>query len=284
MTNQTTPAQAGGEAQPIADANPIDSIIDNAVIESNEATKEMPGAEATDTKDAAAETEEAWPKKAENALAKAKGRAAQLKAERDNERAARQRLEQQLAQYSQSQNPQQKPVNTGEPKEGDFTSYADYMRAVQKYDLEQGFAKYEGKQQETQKTQQEQAYYEGLYKQTQAKSDEFISQVPDAQSVFDEHAETIEACPDNIYKLFLESGDAPLAAYNLAKQGRLEEIIAMSPAKAAIEIGRALAQAPAKPKTKAPTPLPATRGSVPSGKSLDQMSGPELLKWVNSKG
>lgn len=285
MTNQTTSAQAGGEAQPIVDANSIDSIVDNAVAESNTATKDTPEAEAAEPNEPVVDAEDPWPKKAENALAKAKGKAAQLRAERDQERAARQRLEQQLAQYSQPQT-KQASANNGEPKETDFNNYAEYMRAVQKFDLQQEFAARDSKQQVTQQTAQEQAWVTQREQAVATKAQEFVKENPEVTDLVEEFGDVIDGWQTthpHITRAFLEADNAPLAFYNLAKEGKLEELANMSPARAAMEIGRAQTQAIAKPKTKAPTPLPAARGSVAVGKKPEDLSGDEIRSWMRAK-
>lgn len=282
MTNSATPQ--GGEAQPIADANPIDAIVDEAVAESNKIPKEAPE---TEIPESTSETEEAWPKKAENALAKAKGKAAQLRAERDQERAARQRLEQQLAQYSQPQNKNNNVQKNGEPKDTDFENFADYIDARNTYRIEQKFAEQEGKQKQVAQTEQQQRWVQEREISVKTQTADFVKQNPEIKdeiiSLVEEYGDLIDELPPQIQTVFLEADNAPLAFFNLAKEGRLEALASMSPAKAAMEIGRAQTQALVKPKTKAPTPLPASRGSVASGKRPEDMSGSEIRSWLRSE-
>jgi hypothetical protein len=276
MTDITTPDSSGAEPSAVADTTSdiIDSIVDAAELEAPEVTPEPEPAE---PEAPAEESDEvSFPKKAVNAISRRDKQIGKLKAQHEQLVAELERLRTQ-----QATKPTPQPTD-GAPREADFETYAEYLEARQDWKMEQKLAEIDSKTKQATQTNQEQAYYDSLHKQTEQKLASFVDEVPDAQSVFDEYADVIDACPDNIYKLFLESGDAPLAAYNLAKQGKLEDVLQMSHAKAAIEIGRALAQAAIKPKTKAPTPLPASRGSVPSGKSLDNMSGDELLKWVKS--
>lgn len=263
---------AEGVAASAAEAQPkVDAKI--------EATSETVTEEASEPDEPVAEPkDDPFPKKAVNAISRRDKQIGKLRAQYEQAQAELTRLR------TQAPQPQaKKPENSGEPKEADFDNYADYMRAVQRHDLQQALAERDGKQQQTHQEAQQRAYYEDLYVKTQARSDEFIAQTPDAQAVFEEYADVIEACPENIYKIFLESGDAPLAAYNLAKQGKLEDIMSMSPARAAIEIGRALAQAnKPKPTTKAPTPLAPAKGTATSNKTIDGMKADELMKWVAS--
>lgn len=267
MTDQVA---ATAEAQPIADANFIDSIVDNATIE---APKEAQEAEPSEPEAADAKPDDAFPKKAVNALSRRDKQIGKLRAQLDQERFAREQLEQRFK-------PQQTNNNTGEPKETDFQNYHDYMRAVQKFDLGQEMAKLNSAHKETQQTAQEQAWISQREQVVATSAQSFIKENPDAQTVIEEYADLADEFPPQIQRLFLEADNAPLAFYNLAKEGKLEELSNMSLAKAAMEIGRAQTQAPIKPKTKAPTPLPASRGSVASGKQLDDMSGEEIRKWM----
>lgn len=275
MTNQAT-AQAG-EAQPIADANSIDNIIDNAVAESTEATKEIPKVEPSEPEAAEAKPEEQFPKKAVNALSRRDKQIGKQRAQIEQLNAELARFRQQPAQQTQ------KPANTGEPKEDDYKNFADFIDAKNAYRIEQGFAKFEGKQKETQKSQQEQAWIAQREQAVRTTAQTFIKENPDAQAVIEEFADLADEFSPELQRAFLEADNAPLAFYNLAKEGKLEDLMQMSPARAAMEIGRAQAQALTKPKTKAPTPLPASRGSVAGGKRPEDLSGDEIRSWMRAK-
>lgn len=271
MTDQAIPANAG--AQPVADANSIDGIVDAAT---TPATPETPEEEPAEPNEPAEPTkDEPFPKKAINALSRRDKQIGKLRAEREQLAAE---LEKVRAQ--QTVRPTEKPVNTGEPQEKDFTNYHDYIRALNKYDAEQLLNARDGKQKETQQNQQEQAWVTERETAVTQQAQDFIKDNPEALSLVEEYADVIDEFPAGIQRLFLEADNAPLAFYNLAKEGKLESLGTMSLAKAAMEIGRAQTQAPAKPKTKAPTPLPASRGSVSSGKRPDEMDGKEIRAWM----
>jgi len=240
---------------------------DTVIAETPEPESEQP-AEVTP-----AEPEAPWPKKAENALAKAKGKEAKLKFQLEQERAARVALEQRL-------NANPKPAETkpsGEPKEADYQHYHEYMRAVQKYDLQQELAGRDTKQQETQQSQQLQAWENQRLDVIDKQAEEFTKQFPEIETIFEENLDTIKEYPTYIKHLFLEADNAPLALYNLAKEGKLEALGTMSLAKAAIEIGRAQTQAISKLATKAPAPLSPAKGTGSGGKTLADMSPKEIL-------
>lgn len=274
-----TNVAAKAEAQPIADANSVESILKqgNPPVEEQQSTTETPEAETTEQEES---VEQPWPKKAENALAKAKGKAAQLRAERDQERAARQRAEDELNKY---RSPQQKPTAQGAPKEADFNNYAEFLEAKNNYNIDQKFAERDGKQKETQNIQQEQEWVAQREQSIATSAQEFIKENPDAQAVLEEYSDLADEFSPQLQRLFLEADNAPLAFYNLAKEGKLEALASMSLAKAAMEIGRAQTQAAIKPKTKAPAPLAASRGSVPASKPLDKLTAREAWQLLNPK-
>lgn len=265
MTELASPQ--GVEAQAMPDA--IDAIIDSA-----ETNTPKPVEDSEVKQD---ETpEETFPKKAVNALSRRDKQIGKLKAQYEQ-------AQSELNQLRQAQAVKPQVKSDGAPKEADFNNYADYMEARTEWKIEQRLADRDGKQQQAQTATQEEAYINSRREHLSATAKEFVKSIPDAQSVIDDHADIADEFPPHIQRLFLDADNAPLAFYNLAKEGKLEALASMSPARAAMEIGRAQAQTVTKPQTKAPAPLPASRGSVASGKSLDSMSGDELLKWINTK-
>lgn len=277
MTNEATPTVAGAEAQTQADANSVESIVDNAV--AAEATKETPSP--AEPSEPEGEAEQPWPKKAENALAKEKGKSARLKFERDQERQARADLEQRLAQYNSKQpNTQSKD---GKPDEKAYDNYADYMKAELKWEMEQKFAERDTKNQKTVEQAREEAWVAERQDAAASKAKELVKDIPDLVDFVEEHEETYEAFSPEIKRAFLESDNPLLAAYNLVKEGKFEALASMSPARAAMEIGRAQAQAIAKPKTNAPKPMPAARGAVAGSKRLEDMDGDEIRQFMRAK-
>lgn len=259
------------DAQPNADATQVEEI--NEIIEPSEAdpAEQAPVDNAKD---------EPWPKKAENALAKAKGKAAQLRAERDQERAARQRLEQQLAQYN---SPPKQPEKKGEPNVSNYENTLDYMRDMAKYDHQQEMAARDEKQKETQQSAQEAAWIAEREDSAAAKAQELMKEIPELPDFVEEYEEIYDAFPAHIKRAFLEADNPLLAAFNLAKEGKFEGLASMSLARAAMEIGRATSQAPKpKPVTNAPTPMAPARGTATS-KGLADIPMEQLLKQFNTR-
>lgn len=257
---------------PATSAQPAEKPVDAAT----EATTETPEVDTTETPDPAVETkDEPFPKKAINALSRRDKQIGKLRAQYEQAQAEINRLRQQAPQQPQ------KPQGDGEPKESDFDNYADYMRAVQKYDLQQEVAKLEGKQQQTQHSKEEQAWIAQNEQVVALAAQKFIKENPEAQAVIEENADIADEFSPELQRVFLEAGEAaPIAFHNLAKEGKLEALMQMSPAKAAIEIGRAAAQAvKPKPTTKAPAPMSPAKGTASGTKDPSQMTDEEFNAW-----
>jgi len=268
-------AAATAEAQPQTDAQ----LPQENVPTPEEATQELPAEENTETNESGDETrEEQFPKKAVNAINRRERKIGKLTAEREQLMAELNKYREQSA----PKQPNQSKADDG-PKETDFNNYAEYLEARTAYKIEKQFAEYNGKQQETHRTQQEKAWVAEREQYVSTKAQDFIKETPDALAIVQEYSDIADEFSPELQRLFLEADNAPLAFYNLAKEGKLEALMAMSPARAAMEIGMAQAKAPSKPKTKAPTPLPASRGSVPAGKRLEDYTPREALNLMKPK-
>lgn len=257
-------------AQPTADATTETT--------DTKATEETQAPEGKTEQDAGKpEDDTPFPKKAVNAISRRDKQIGKLRAEREQ-------LASELEKYRQQAQLKQTQNNTpaGAPKEADYKTYAEYLEAVNDYKIDQKFAKLQGEQKQTQQNTQEQAWVSERQTAIETQAADFIKENPEALALVQEYADVVDNFSPELERLFLEADNAPLAFYNLAKEGKLEALPSMSLAKAAMEIGRAQTQTPIKPKTKAPAPLPASRGSVAAGKQLIDMSPEELGKWVTS--
>ena len=269
-------ASQGQDAPAVADSTP------------NQVATEQNTAQEPQNQDATAQTQDKeysdpFPKKAVNAISRRDKTIGRLKAQLDAANAEMER-------FRSSPPPRQESAKEpGEPKEADYQNYHDYMRAVQRYDLEQAIAKMQGSQQSTIKEQTQAAQQQQFIAQRETEiateAREFIAEHPEAQGMLEEHADVIDGLPPQIQTLFLDPEvNAPQAMFNLIKQGKLEDLAFMSPQRAAIEIGRAMAQPITRSQTKAPTPIPAARGSVPGGKNPAEFSPREALNFLKRKG
>lgn len=286
MTDTNVPAPAG--AQTSADANSIDSIIDDHFkSEDIQNTTQKPEGDAGASDPV---TEDPWPKKAQNALSRRDKQIGKLKAELDAARQESAKYREQPSQQTQNdtQGGQLSPAKTGIPtklKETDFSNYAEFIEAraeeIADWKIDKKFAERDVKQKETEASTKESAWREERAATVDKQAENFLKDHADAQALYDEHADTIHELPQNIKDALLAADNTHLAMYNLAKDGKLEDLADMSLVDAKVEIRLAQLKQPEKPQSKAPAPLSTSRGSVAS-KSLGNMSGKELLKIVSS--
>lgn len=278
MTDTTSPL-AGVDAQPIAVANTTgienaaDGVQKDTNVESkpdeNQQPKELTPAEELD--------------KLRRAKARDDRRIGKLTAQKYQAMKEAEDLRLRL-----SNNAPQKPVNgiqpslpNGEPNPEFYSSYDELNQARIKYEARKNFAELKGEQQETAQTLQHREWLDQRGKHLDTQEAAVRKEIPDYDAVQEEYSDVVEELPAQIQQLFLEADNAPLAFYNLAKEGKLEALASMSPTRAAMEIGRAQLAFP-KPKTKAPAPLPTSRGSVPSGKDPSHMTDAEFNAWRRS--
>lgn len=266
-------------AQPQADAA---KPVDVKEAETTEAAKEEPVEESGESTQPPKSEEVAFPKKAVNAISYRDKKIGRLQAERDH---MRQELEQL----------RQKPASAetkadGEPKEADYEGkpYGEYLKAVARYEAAQHFKENKAKEIE-QRTQSEAQEWEA---ERSAVIDENHAAAqkafPDFKDVMDEAADDKGMIPlsQNLRRAILESDNGAYALYALIKEGLLDQANQMSLPKAAMTVARmedrGLALSKVKKVTKAPEPMAPAKGAASATRSLDQMSGKELLKWVKS--
>lgn len=266
----------------------------NAVLESikeDKTTVEEKPTEATETEEVKEKAEETpaenqeepekedvpFPKKAVNAISRREKQIAKLRAEK----AA---LEAEVSKYRQPQaNPQQNQKVSDEPSEDDFDNYGDFLEAKILHKLKMEQAKAETAAVEQQKTQQQIAWEQERETQLTEKMQAHVSKIPDFKQVIESSADIADEFPDHIVQAFFEADDGALAFYNLAKEDKLEALLTMSPTRAIMEIARAQSEPSLKRVSNAPSPITASRGSIKTTKSLDEMNGDELLKTLNIK-
>lgn len=217
-----------------------------------------------------------FPKKAINALSRRDKQIGKLQAQLAAERA-------ELTKYRDTQT---KNTATG-PKEESFDNYGEFLKAKHRHEWEQEQSQSTRQEQERNQATQNEAWHEERTNYAVDKARHAIANIPDYQQLFTEHADILQSLPPHIERAFYEADEPALAFYALAKEGKLDTILNMSPARAAIEIGKAEvrgeALSKAKQITKAPTPLEGLKGAGGSTKSLDTMNNEQLLAWVNGK-
>ncbi len=249
--------------------------------ETKEVTEEPKEVESKDEDGKAEDTTEdvPFPKKAVNALSR---RDKIIAKERAEKAAIQAELEQLRSQYQAK--PQETAKTDDAPKEDDFENYGEYLEAKLLHKIKQEQAL---KEQENLKAQSEnqRLQWESQREQAIAQAAEtHKAQIPDFAQVIDEYADIADTFSPEVQRAFLEADDAALAFYNLAKEGKLESLASMSPYKAAMEIALAQTKKPTLNRvTSAPEPIKGVSGRGTSTKTIEDMTGDELLKKYGFK-
>lgn len=266
---------APAEAQPIADAP-------KEVAPTEQPIEEAPTEEAPQAEDVV------FPKKAVNAISRRDKQIGKLQQERDF-------LRQELAKVQQKPAEQTKPATMGDepepndfgipvPKMSDYDTFMAYSRAVNKYDREVERAALAKESETTQRITESQKWEAERRNYQDEKADEFVKANPAAVQVLKEYSDVIKEFSPEIVTALLETDNAVQVLYNLASNGKLEALASMSPARAAIEIGRAEAQSPPpKQQTKAPTPMSPVKGMATGGKSFSQYTPEEAHAFLSKR-
>lgn len=215
-----------------------------------------------------------FPKKAINALSRRDKQIGKLQAQ-----LAAERLKNQSSQGSAKPNVL---------REEDFQgTYGEFLKAQARQEFEAELASKTEKDNQTLAQQQEAEYFQARESVVSEEAKVLLESNPTYRQLVIENADIVEAMPIPIQRAFLDA-DNPIAAFcALAKEGKLESLSAMTPARAAMEIARAEVRGAALIKTKsisnAPTPISSSKGTGGTGKSLEKMSAKELLAHVNKK-
>jgi hypothetical protein len=222
-----------------------------------------------------------FPKKAVNAISR---RDKIIAKERAEKAALAAELEQYRSQI-QAKPPQNNQGNAnGAPKEDDFDNYGDFLKAEILYNIKQEQAQQQEQLNKKQQDYQRQIWEEQRTQEIAQKAESHKAEIPDFAQVVEENADYLDDLPEQIQQAFLEADDASLAFYNLAKEGKLEALAAMSPYRAAMEIAMAQSKKPQLNRvTNAPNPIKSVQGRGSVTKDVSEMSGEELLKKYNIK-
>ena len=263
-----------------------DDIINQAISESTAVETSQPIETPTEEPKAAEEStptethepeDVPFPKKAVNALSRRDKQIGKLQAQLAAERA-------EVAKYREQQI--KSPADTS-PKEESFDNYGEYLKAIVRHEAQQELSQNSKKQEEQATTAQQEAWHAERTEYVTSKAQKAMETISDYKQLFMENSDILQSLPPHIERAFYELDSPELAFYALAKEGRLDAILDMSPVRAAAELGKAEIRgetlSKAKQITKAPSPIEGLKGTGSSTKSLDTMSSKELLDWVNRK-
>lgn len=275
----------------MTDTAPVDAI-DAAFAAQEAPVTETPEIEAQtqadelDGSDDRAESQKsddvAIPKKILNAMSHKDRRIGKLTAKQYEAEAKIRQLEEQLAKYN---TPSESTKSTSQKAE-EYDNYEDYLKALAEHKVNEKMQENE-KKRLTEQSQYAQAerHNERVthLEQNDVAAKESFS---DYDMVFKEHEDIIADAPEHIKLAFLEAENPAYAFYALAKEGKLESLLSMSPYQVVSTIARyedkALSLAQQKTVTKAPPPISSVKGSASGKKSLNSLSARELAKWVES--
>lgn len=258
------------------DAAQVETVVQETAEVVENQTKEPPKEE----KSGDPKLDDPWPKSARNKISRLEGAVRKKDAiyHQTTQRLAE--LEKQLQELT-------KPKST-EPKEEDFETYGDYLKAVAKHRPEGKPEQVDPKKIQEQAFQQaqQQLYYQQRESAVVEQTQKAMQEIPGFEQMFQEHSDILDSFPPAIEMAFLEADNAPLAFYALAKEGKLEHIAQMTPTRAAYEIAAAQIRGEQMLKgpkvSSAPQPIKGSKGTSGGSKPLTEMSTDELLKWAGT--
>lgn len=181
-----------------------------------------------------------------------------------------------------------------EPKQIDEENYEGTYgdlyteRALEKMRAE--LSQNQNKQQLDQLTLQQQQIAAEQNQAISIEAAEYAKQSEDFAKVVPASAERFNVLPAEIQGLFFELESPTLAAYALAKEGKIEQLAFMSPYMAAAELHQAqqrgqqyLQSSSKKAVSNAPAPVNGVRGTAKTAPSrLNEKSPDALYKWIQS--
>lgn len=225
------------------------------------------------------EKEEMFPKKAVNALSRRDKQIGKLKAEK-------QQMHQELEELRQKATPKAE-VKDDSPKEEDFETYGEYLRAEARFAAKQELRETQTKQTESKAKLEADEWEEDRRIAIEENHQEALKAFSDFKTLLDDNSDDKGQIPLSTAarRALLEADAGAFALRSILKDGVLDELNQMSPAKAAMMVARHEDKAIAASKkqtTKTPAPMTPSKGVATNSKSLDKMSPDELHKWVFS--
>ena len=224
------------------------------------------------------QSEDDGTKKLSNALNKQKRANNKLRAQREQAQQEIERLKKQLEDGSGKEE--------AEPTEDGFDSYADYLKARADWAGKNSFSEHSRKNTEEQisnlESQKEALWANERMEHLSEKVKHVSAEYPDYMDVHQNNVESVNKMPEELQKTFLSLDNAPLAFYNLVKEGRLEDLTDLPADVARTEIIQAQYRKPPKPAkaTSAPAPMKAATGKGKQHKSLADFDPREIVDWA----
>lgn len=195
------------------------------------------------------------------------------------------------AQLAQQQAPKPQATETGQkakpnPQDPYYKdkTWEQYNEDLTDWKLEQKFSVKDKETEDTKKAEQFNTWRTEQSDRTAKQAAEAFQKLPDFKDLFEANYDTLETFDNtHIEQAFYEAENPEMAAYALMKEGKLESLLQMSPARAAMEIAKAEDRGRAylktgKTATNAPTPISSAKGNSTGGKSLQNQSVDEVMK------
>lgn len=214
-----------------------------------------------------------------------------------------QRELQELRQWRAEREKEAATQKDARPQADQFQSYDEYNEAVARWAARQEGKPQnanEGAQQPNRVPQQETAWQQQMESQAIHQAQQLAQYIPDFAETWTDNGHFFDAMPYELEKALYQSQHPALAVYVLAKEGKLLDLLEMTPQQAAYEIGRAThvgvnnikswatagkgQQQPGQTQqpTNAPQPLAPNKGAATGSRPLDQRTGKDVLAWMRS--
>lgn len=196
------------------------------------------------------------------------------------------RLRETEAKLQQMQVAQSRNTAGNAPKEADFDSYPDFLKATIMHEMEQKLQGTQQKQQVDALTHEQAVIRQQQDEVIGGQVEQLAISSPDFKDVVTKNMAIIDAMPEHISNLVYQIDDAVLGAYALAKEGRLQDLYYMNPQIAAAELlaaryrGNEYIKASTRKvqQSTAPKPISSLRGTRSTTKNIDSMGPDELVK------
>ena len=266
----------------LQEAAPIEN--DEVEVDEDNETDEVDSDESDDDTDEEGD-ETKVPKKVSRALERRNKKINKLRAENAE-------LKQSLASYNQQAEQKQvvtKPIPDGleMPQEDDFEDYAEYLKAVGKFEVRQEYAQKEAQSAFEREMASQQQWVQQRAAQVDVRAAEAAKNIPELEGLYRENQDIIEGYSNAVKMAFLEADAPEMAFYALAQEGRLEELDGMSPTRVAREIALAEIRgeklSKTRPQSKAPAPIKPAKATGTRRKNLDDMEPSELIAYLNKQ-
>lgn len=277
MTDQPESAPADVEAPAIAP---------DASNENTEAKPETEVKNESESEDQAKaepeQKEDLWPKKAINALSRKDKQLGKARAELFAERQKLSDLEEKLRGYTETSK-----KSEGAPQPGNFQTYEEYIEALTDYKLENRLSERDKKSSEQSKQTAEKVRLSEREDHVNENASKAKEAFQDFEAVMQQNASDLGDIAPHVRQAILDADNGAFALYALLKEGTLGDLNEMPNHKVVATItrmeDRAIAMSKNKAVSKAPAPMSSNKGTSPGSKSLESLSGDDLLKWVHSK-